>query len=215
MMAEQKITAVYAETLNKMADLSQKQKDVLTAALKLFAEQGFEATSTAQIAAEAGVASGSVYKIFPNKQELLKAVLAPFFQGALDTMAGEFFATVFDTAEVTLEDLIRKLVADRMRFLDENFDQLKLVLGQLITNAEFKKQLIDFFREQMMVEIIPTINVLKKRGEIDDLPTDIIFQIIFGLVIGHFGKRLVGINERPIEAEIEYVTAIVLKVLRP
>lgn len=52
-----------------------RHDDLLEVALKLFAEQGFAATSIKDIAKRAGVAPGLLYHYFPSKEDLLNAVL--------------------------------------------------------------------------------------------------------------------------------------------
>ncbi|HZG56809.1 TetR/AcrR family transcriptional regulator [Paenibacillus sp.] len=49
---------------------------ILAAAEKLFLEQGYDNTTTSQIAAEAGVASGTAFNYFDSKSELLLAAFA-------------------------------------------------------------------------------------------------------------------------------------------
>ncbi len=70
MSEEQTLNEVYADTLKKMENLTEKQKKVLQASLELFASQGFEATTSQQIAKRAGVSVGSVYHTFPTKQAM-------------------------------------------------------------------------------------------------------------------------------------------------
>lgn len=48
-----------------------KRTEILKAALKLFAEQGFHGTPTSMIAQEAGVAAGTVFCYFENKDVLI------------------------------------------------------------------------------------------------------------------------------------------------
>ncbi len=55
--------------------MTQKQERIVHSALELFAEQGFNATSTAQIARVAGVSEGLIFRHFDNKQGLLEAVM--------------------------------------------------------------------------------------------------------------------------------------------
>ena len=49
---------------------------ILDAAERVFAAMGYEATSTNQIAAEAHTSIGSVYQFFPNKEAILRALVA-------------------------------------------------------------------------------------------------------------------------------------------
>ncbi|MEJ7681180.1 MAG: TetR/AcrR family transcriptional regulator [Segetibacter sp.] len=48
-----------------------KQKDILAAALKLFVEFGFHGTPTSKIAAEAGVANGTLFHYYKTKEDLV------------------------------------------------------------------------------------------------------------------------------------------------
>jgi len=53
-----------------------RREQILKTALKLFAAQGFDATSTRQIAREVGIAEGLIFHYFPTKASLLAAILA-------------------------------------------------------------------------------------------------------------------------------------------
>jgi AcrR family transcriptional regulator len=53
-----------------------RREQILKTALGLFAAQGFDATSTRQIANEAGIAEGLIFHYFQTKASLLTAILA-------------------------------------------------------------------------------------------------------------------------------------------
>jgi AcrR family transcriptional regulator len=52
----------------------ERRQDILDAALRLFANRGFNETSVQDIAAEAGMATGTVYLYFPSKEHVLKGL---------------------------------------------------------------------------------------------------------------------------------------------
>jgi len=58
-----------------------RREQILETALKLFAERGFDATSTRQIAKEVGVAEGLIFHYFPTKASLLTAILQDRLEG--------------------------------------------------------------------------------------------------------------------------------------
>src|SRR5829696_2942799 len=58
-----------------------RREQILRTALKLFAAQGFDATSTRQIAKEAGIAEGLIFHYFPTKGSLLTAILQDRLEG--------------------------------------------------------------------------------------------------------------------------------------
>lgn len=62
------------KTADELED-GNRRRELLTAAAKLFRRKGFHATSTRDIAAAAGMQSGSPFYHFPNKGALLFAVM--------------------------------------------------------------------------------------------------------------------------------------------
>jgi AcrR family transcriptional regulator len=59
------------------------RQHLLEAAVRVFAERGFEATKVQDIAQEADLSLGTIYSVFPGKQELYEAILAEHGQALL------------------------------------------------------------------------------------------------------------------------------------
>ena len=72
--------------------MTEKQENILNAALILFAKEGYHATSTSKVAKAAGVSEGLIFRHFKNKEGLLQALL--------------------DEGEHRLKDLIVDIVMD-------------------------------------------------------------------------------------------------------
>lgn len=90
----------------------QRVEQILDAAEQLFAEGGYEAASTNQIAAQAGVPIGSVYQFFPNKESILHGVAARYRSSAasaLDAALGPETTTM--SAMALAERLLEAMVA--------------------------------------------------------------------------------------------------------
>jgi AcrR family transcriptional regulator len=91
MPAASKIQPLEGEPLGKRErGKREKRSRILQAALEVFAEKGFAAATTQEIAARAGVAAGTLFLYANSKEELL-----------LDAFAGDM-AEVLETAEATL-----------------------------------------------------------------------------------------------------------------
>lgn len=60
-----------------------RRQQFLQTALELFSTQGYEATTTRQVAEAAGASDTLLYRYFPTKQELFRAVVAEHGPGAL------------------------------------------------------------------------------------------------------------------------------------
>lgn len=55
--------------------MTKKQNQILEAALNLFSEEGYNATSTSKVAKEASVSEGLIFRHFKNKEGLLETIL--------------------------------------------------------------------------------------------------------------------------------------------
>lgn len=214
MSEEQTLNEVYADTLKKMENLTEKQKRVLQASLELFASQGFEATTSQQIAKRAGVSVGSVYHTFPTKQAILVAVLAPIFEGTMDTVANQFNDNTFGKGFESVEELVKVTIADRFYFADKNINVIRLMLGQMLVNSVFVEDLKKFFEQQAKQLVLPTIVRLQAEQKIKYLPIEKILQILFYPLATYIGKRVLGINNMSLEEEIEFATEITIKTLK-
>lgn len=214
MSEEQTLNEVYADTLKKMENLTEKQKRVLQASLELFASQGFEATTSQQIAKRAGVSVGSVYHTFPTKQAILVAVLAPIFESTMDTVANQFNDNTFGKGFESVEELVKVTIADRFYFADKNINVIRLMLGQMLVNSVFVEDLKKFFEQQAKQLVLPTIVRLQAEQKIKNLPIEKILQILFYPLATYIGKRVLGINNMSLEEEIEFATEITIKTLK-
>ena len=72
---------------------------LLTAAMELFQEKGYNSTSVADILAKAGANSGSLYHFFPTKQQILLEVLDLYRAGIAPMLLEPAWAEVEDPIE--------------------------------------------------------------------------------------------------------------------
>jgi AcrR family transcriptional regulator len=64
----------------KFVDRGKKAKEIATAALHVFSQKGYGASSVEQIAVAAGVAKGTMYEYFPSKDKLYIAAVMVFVE---------------------------------------------------------------------------------------------------------------------------------------
>ena len=90
--------------ITKKGKSNNKYHNILEAAIKVFAEQGFFQSTVSQIAKEAGVADGTIYLYFKNKDD----ILVQFFSYKTKQVF-ESFKQEVDQADDTV-DKLRKLI---------------------------------------------------------------------------------------------------------
>ena len=89
---------------------------ILDAAAEVFAERGYEATTTNAIAAAAGISPGSLYQFFGNKDQIVRA-LAERYAADVTAMHDEAFP---DGAAHSTEALVERVLAPLVRFNREH-----------------------------------------------------------------------------------------------
>ena len=175
------VISAYEKELNNEKIPAGKKK-VLLAALDLFSNQGFHATTTSKIAKAAGVSEATIYKYFQSKDDLLKKLLSPLFIELQQDFIGSL------SQYQTLDALVTFIVKDRLEFIKANFDFIKLLLQEILTDPK----LLQYFKDLISKEtdFINVFNSWKlKFSEIDSCLTPIeIIRIIIG-PIGAFALQ--------------------------
>jgi AcrR family transcriptional regulator len=87
---------------------------IITAAMRMFAERGYQSTAVADLLRESSVHSGSLYYAFPTKQDVLIAVLEAYRDGIVPMLLEPAWKGVHDPIEriFALLGAYRKLLVD-------------------------------------------------------------------------------------------------------
>lgn len=86
-----------------------KRRRILDAATSVFADTGFHASRVQDIAEQAGVAKGTIYLYFQNKEEILLSIFQRYFDSLLDLIDS------FKLARMTAEQIIDALVQQQVK----------------------------------------------------------------------------------------------------
>ncbi|UQS84849.1 TetR/AcrR family transcriptional regulator [Apilactobacillus apisilvae] len=165
--------------------LTDKQKSVLQASIKLFAEKGYAETKTADIAKKAGVAEGTVYKHFKTKENILNAILIPFIQGVVPKVASEFSAEVNQVHFDSLKDFLNYIIRDRLNFAVKNQFIAKVFLQEIIQKKKLAVELLTIVKSRLSKSITPVLENLKSKNELVDISTEKFLQYLFSILMGY------------------------------
>jgi TetR/AcrR family transcriptional regulator, fatty acid metabolism regulator protein len=114
--------------------LEQRESDIIEAATRLFAEEGYHGTSTRKIAAAAGVSEGTLFHYYSTKNVLLLAILDGFYGGLMET-ASEGIQEMMGTRERLLF-----LARNHLRALMDNQAlMMRLIQVYLSVDANYYK----------------------------------------------------------------------------
>lgn len=155
------------------------KKRALATAIELFASQGFDGTSTLQIAAQAGVSQATIFKYFKTKEDLLLAILEPVIPKIKD----EFFSNLL--AYEKLQEAVHFLVQDRWTFIKANAPLLKILMQQFLTNQNFKMEFLKNFQGLEDLEVLQKIKLSDSNFR-KDLPLASLIRRMVGPLLTYF-----------------------------
>lgn len=108
-----------------------RRQQIIDAALNLFAQHGFAATSTKRIAQEVGVTEGLIFHYFPSKGELLLAAASQ-----RRTFMGEALALLQGAEGKPARDLLDTIVLGWVEAIQRQSDIVTMLLVESQTNEE-------------------------------------------------------------------------------
>lgn len=100
---------------------------ILDAAERVFAAMGYEGASTNQIAAEADTSIGSLYQFFPNKEAILRALVARSQEQMREVLDGVFASDPLD--ELSHDELLDRLLDPLIALYARGYRMLALFVA--------------------------------------------------------------------------------------
>ncbi len=120
---------------------AKRQQEILDAAVRVFSRKGFNGATTKEIAVEAGVAEGTIFRYFKTKKDILLSMVGPFVvQSLADTMQ--------EVSGETDETVLTAIIKNRFDLIKKNQDLVRL----LFTEAQFHPELREMFVEKVVLK---------------------------------------------------------------
>src|SRR5436190_16023063 len=169
-----------AALVEKSAALEDKRRQLLDAAVRVFARKGYHASRVGDIAEEAGVAHGLLYHYFKSKDQVLEAVFHENWSVLLARIASveetdepasdqlRHIAAIVLRTWLHLPDVVRVVIrefgrspelAARIGELAQPIDAIRRVISRGIERGEFRQ------------DIDPQVAATVVYGSIDELLT--------------------------------------------
>ncbi|WP_421017163.1 TetR/AcrR family transcriptional regulator [Furfurilactobacillus cerevisiae] len=174
------VETLFDKTLQE-SKLTAKQQSVLKVSLNLFAEKGFDGTSTSEIAKQAGVSEGTVFKQFKTKDGILAALLNPFLDQVVPMAATEFLAEIKDQRFDDLTAFFNYVIKDRMMFAIANQKQLKILIQEIIRNSDMIQSFVGKIVSRILNVFGGSLQTFKDRDALVDWPTERIIRYFLGV----------------------------------
>jgi TetR/AcrR family fatty acid metabolism transcriptional regulator len=150
---------------------SEKYYRIIDAATKVFAKKGFYQTKVSEIAKEAGVADGTIYLYFENKDDILISLFEEQMKLVLDHMRKEI------SREEGAVKKIERFALTHLQLIEQNKDVMEIIQVELRQSSKFMKE----YQNENFAQYLNLIEDIIREGQQEG-----IFQ---GEVIPGIAKR--------------------------
>jgi len=198
--------------INTMEDnMTEKQVSILIAAIELFSEKGYEATATSEIAKKAKVAEGTIFRYYKTKKDLLFAIPATLSKASLFEIFLDDFNEILNDNHEHFEIFLRKLVLNRKKFASETAPILKVIIQEIPFHPELRKKILSTVVLPSINKLICFIDKFKKQGEIIDIPSTSIVNLIATSIFGYIFLHYVALPElKQDEEDLDYLIQYII-----
>ena len=187
----------------------EKYEMILEAALKVIAENGFHGSQVSRIAKEAGVADGTIYLYFKNKEDILISL----FQERLGSLVSMFNSSIQETN--TAHEALRKVCEIHFTELEQNVNLA------YVTQIELRQSSLEL-RKAIGLTVKPYIQLIEhilEKGVQEgtfraDLDIKLTRLLIFGAMDEVVTSWLISGRKYSLSAQVEKTVEFFLRGLQ-
>src|SRR5581483_1558278 len=160
-----------------------RRNQILDAAIKVFAEKGFDRATIRDIAKTAGIADGTIYNYFDNKNELLL--------GIINRLSQSTFVQAEDMTNV--REWLRSALVRHYESLPSEYDKFfRAIFPEVLVNKELAGSYVAQVLEPAYALIEKCFQAWIDNGLVRPLDSALTVRAASGMVIGLHLLRLIG-----------------------
>lgn len=158
-----------------------RRRQILEAAVKVFAQKGFHASRVGDIAEEAGIAYGLVYHYFESKEDLLETIFR--------TTWTEMLARVHEVeeAKVPAAEAVRQVTALILRTWRRDPDLVRVLVREVTRNQHVQREVEEITSAMEALE-----RIVRKGQESGEFRTDLDPRLAAAIFYGALEEVLSG-----------------------
>lgn len=198
-------------------ELTEKQRRVLDAAMEVFAEKGYAAASTAEIAKRAGVAEGTVFKTYKTKKDLLIGVVGPFFARNIAPFVLGEVREILRAPHASVEDFLRAIYTDRLAFIKRHERLMRIAFQEVPFHEEVRNIARKTAVEVILPDAFAAIERFQAAGMVRAGSPSSIIRLITGTFMTYALLRTLVAPDADWDdaAEVELMVQVLGQGLRP
>jgi AcrR family transcriptional regulator len=133
----------------------QRQEEILKAAFDVFSAHGYEATRIDDVARQAGIAKGTIYLYFRDKELLFQAVVRNLIPRKFDVLV--------KTLPGSPSDLLRELLSQMYMNVVRN-EKVRAIVRMLVAESGRFPQLAEIYHKEVIVPGMKAMHQVLLKG---------------------------------------------------
>lgn len=134
---------------------NEKYFRIIQAATKIFARKGFYQAKISEIAREAGVADGTIYIYFENKDDILISLFEEEMKTVLDNMVEQI------SVEKDPVKKLEKFALTHLRLIEQNQNMAEIIQVEVRQSSKFMKE----YKNEKFVQYLNIIGDIIREGQ--------------------------------------------------
>ncbi len=134
---------------------AERQEQILAAAFEEFSLHGYAATRLDDVARRAGIAKGTIYLYFQDKERLFRAAVRSLIQKRMDVVVG----TLSGPAEQLLRELLSRMYLQVVRN-----DRARAIVRMLVAESGKFPQLSGIYHREVIAPGMKAMRMVLERG---------------------------------------------------
>ncbi len=174
------------------------------AARTVFCRRGYAAASIAEIAAEAGLAEGSIYKFFESKRHLVLRVIEIWY----DSMISQFDSSLSGIQGA--RNKLRFIIRQHLFYLKTDPDLARLCVNEVRNSGDYYQSDLWALNRRYTRIFLEVCREGVAGGELrDDVPITVMRDLVFGCIDHHISGMLYGRDDIDVDQSTEHISRVV------
>ncbi|MBU3191453.1 TetR/AcrR family transcriptional regulator [Clostridium bowmanii] len=174
-----------------------KEEKILESAILLFSKKGFSATTTSEIAKDAGVAEGTVFRYYKTKKHILIKVMSRLIEVMSEELVANPVGKILkENRDKDDSDILKMLLMDRLEVFNKYWDIIQVIITEIQFHADIRKS----FFENVVLKVKDFLGEFIKsgiaKGRFKDFDPTVVSRALLGTFMAYIiQKKIMGDNK--------------------
>jgi len=172
------------------------RSEIMDAAINVIGKKGYRGATTKEIAAVAGMAEGTLYNYFKNKNDIIMTIAEAYVSKKRDVQVSDAFESI--------EDFLGKLYAplpeDTREAIKKEREVMRALLPEFLSDKELGKMYYERIVTPYLEGIEGNLELLKDKGKMGDYNVKAVSRLMYGAFIGF---AVLSINGDPESVDVD------------